>query len=77
MAQHGECTAGPTGAPLSIYDSGCTIAVCSDPVHASCCTTSWGAACMEAANATCKGGREGGIQPRGFCGTPLTSGNGS
>jgi hypothetical protein len=74
MAQHGECTAGTTGAALSIYDSGCTIAVCSDPAHASCCSTGWGSACVEAANAVCKGGREGGIQPRGFCGTSLTSG---
>jgi hypothetical protein len=63
MAAHSECTA---GAALGTYDSGCTLTVCmSNP---SCCSPwgTWSAACVDAANTTCRGGREGGLN--GFCG---------
>jgi hypothetical protein len=63
MSTHSECT---TGAALGKYDTGCTIAVCAS--NSSCCSPSgtWSQACVDAANTTCKGGRESGI--RGFCG---------
>jgi hypothetical protein len=65
MATHSECTIGPG---LTLYDSACTIAVCSETP--SCCTASgWTAGCVATANARCTGGLE--DPSHGFCGTPV------
>jgi hypothetical protein len=63
MSLHSECA---TGAALGKFDTGCTIAVCS--ANPSCCNPSstWSQTCVDAANTTCRGGREDGL--RGFCG---------
>jgi hypothetical protein len=69
MASHGECA---TGGSLTLYDSLCTMTVCSDPATAACCQigkTAWTASCVTAANRTCTGGRESGVTT-GFCGVP-------
>jgi hypothetical protein len=64
MTRHGECTAGPG---LSLYDTGCTIAVCGNPAYASCCTPAgWTASCVTAASSLCRGGDESIVT--GFCG---------
>ncbi len=66
MAAHGECSIGKA---LTLYDSACTIAVCS--AQSGCCgSTGWTAACVSAANSLCTGGRE--TQGFGFCGTAIT-----
>ena len=69
MAAHGECSAS-TG--LSLYDSACTLKVCSDPSLSSCCNGlagGWSSNCVNAANARCTGGRESFMA--GFCGTSI------
>ena len=63
MASHSECT---TGAALNMYDSACTLAVCSQ--NPECCNNSylgWSSACVSLANSKCKNGRESVFS--GFC----------
>ena len=75
MALHSECTA---GSGLSVYDSACTMNIC-DPNPANttrgCCGAGgWTSACVAAANARCKNGREGSNMfgdNIGFCGTTI------
>ncbi len=76
MSTHGECT---TGANLTLFDSGCTLAVCLDPAYASCCSpgsASWTSTCSNAANSKCGFAKKtsGGIL-LGICASqPVTSG---
>jgi len=77
-SSHGECT---VGSGLDRYDSGCTLAVCLDPAHASCCTsgrTTWSADCVAAADSKCKFAKNGGSPMFGFCmSQPTTTGGNS
>jgi hypothetical protein len=66
LAAHSECAA---GGKLNIYDTACTIEICSNPAYASCCSSGWTSTCVSVANSRCKGGRENSFV--GFCGSSI------
>jgi hypothetical protein len=65
MAKHSECT---VGEKLDLYDTGCTLRVCSQ--DSSCCSSGWSQSCVNLADAVCTGGGE--HRPAwGFCSNPI------